>query len=184
MTKRIIIGTLFVAFALLKLCDMWNILHWEWMWRQPWTEYVCPVVTICVGVDLLFSGRHRNHRDRWLQRPVPASEEGKRIVCDAKFGGDEYVYHGESFHGACLRTHCGAILLDLRDAVITEDEAIDISNFIGGVELYVPTTVNIIVRSRSFIGGVGDETSNRVKPDAPSLHIVASNFIGGVSIKN
>ena len=43
--------------------------------------------------------------------------------------------------------------------------------------------VNVVVKSRSFIGGVGNETDGNPKPNVPSLHIVASNFFGGVSIK-
>jgi len=40
--------------------------------------------------------------------------------------------------------------MDLREAVITEDEEIDIP-FMGGIELLVPVDVNVIVKSRSFI---------------------------------
>ena len=53
----------------------------------------------------------------------------------------------------------------MRQALISEDEEIDIHTFAGGVELLVPANVNIEAKSRSFIGGVG-------------------NFAGGVSIKN
>ena len=68
-------------------------------------------------------------------------------------------------------------------AVITEDEEIDVHTFLGGVELFVPKHVNVLVKSHSFIGGVGNETAGRSIPGAPSLHIVASNFLGGVSIE-
>ncbi len=183
MVRRIIFGCILVALAVLKLGSMWNMIHWDWLWQQRWTEYIGPAAAFCLGVDILF-GCRKDWRNNWLQRPIPIDENGKRIVCDAKFGGDEYVYHGETFRGAFLRTHCGAILLDLREAVIAQDEEIEISNFIGGVELYVPPNVNVIVKSRNYIGGVGDETGGRMNANAPCLHIVARNFIGGVSIKN
>ena len=32
------------------------------------------------------------------------------------------MYHGETFHGARLDAFCGGIRMDLREAVITEDE--------------------------------------------------------------
>ena len=35
-----------------------------------------------------------------------------------------------------------------------------------------------------FIGGVGNETVGRAIPNAPCLHVIASNFLGGVSIKD
>ena len=62
--------------------------------------------------------------------------------------------HGEAFHGARLDAFCGGIRLDLREAVITEDEEIDIRTFCGGIELFVPTMVNVKVKSQSFLGGV------------------------------
>ena len=68
--------------------------------------------------------------------------------------------------------------------MITEDEEIDIHTFCGGIELYVPTTVNIEVKSQSFIGGVGNHAKAKANSTAPTLHIIASNFFGGVDIRN
>ena len=74
--------------------------------------------------------------------------------------------------------------MDLREAVVSEDEEIDIHTFCGGIELYVPSHVNVLVKSRSFIGGVGNHAIRNARKDAPTLHIVASNFFGGVDIKS
>jgi len=101
-----------------------------------------------------------------------------------RLGADEYVYRGETFHGARLDAFCGGLRLDLREAVINEDEEIDIHTFLGGVELFVPDNVNIVVNSHSFIGGVGNETAGQILADAPNLHIVASNFLGGVTVRS
>lgn len=60
---------------------------------------------------------------------------------------------------------------------------IDIHTFCGGIELFVPTHVNVVVKSRSFIGGVGNHATHTSDPKAPTLHIVASNFFGGVDVK-
>ena len=100
------------------------------------------------------------------------------------YGGDEYVYRGEPFHGAQLDAFCGGIRLDLREATITEDEEIDIHTFFGGIELFVPTMVNVEVKSQSFIGGVNNHTNGKTSSTTPTLHIIASNFLGGVDIKN
>lgn len=181
-----IIGVLLVLPCLLKLATMWGIIHLNWfdgMSIGIWETYVVIFVMICVGFHLIFEG-FRNNDDQWLQRPLPIDENGKRIYCSASFGGDMYVYQGEAFHGACLKTKFGGIRLDLRKALIMEDEVIDISNVFGGVELFVPAHVNIEVKSRSFIGGVGNETLNSTDPKDPCLHIVASNVFGGVAIKN
>ena len=67
---------------------------------------------------------------------------------------------------------------------ITEDEEIDIHTFCGGIELFIPAHVNVLVKSRSFFGGVGNATVHVADKNAPCIHIVASNFFGGVDIKN
>jgi len=179
-----------------KLANLWGIIENDWLWRQPWTAYVAPALLLYVGVHLIIDS-YRRDPDQWLQRPLPIGEDGKRICCSVHYGGDEYVYHGEAFHGARLDAFCGGIRMDLREAVITEDEEIDIHTFCGGIELFVPTHVNVVVKSRSFIGGVGCSTPGRLlpkrrknhatrnaDPKAPTIHIVASNFFGGVDIRN
>lgn len=183
MNRRKIVGIILIVAALLKLADMWNIVRLDWLWKQPWTTYFGVFLVLYIGIELIISS-YRHNRDQWLQRPIPLNEDGKRICCTVRYGGDEYVFHGEPFHGARLDAFCGGLRLDLREAIITEDEEIDIHTFLGGVELYVPTTVNVVVKSRSFIGGVGDETARREVANAPHLHIIASNFFGGVSVKN
>ena len=186
MKRRTVIGIIFIVAALLKLATLWGILHWRWfetMSEGRWAMYFSIFVLLYVGAHLVIDS-YRRDPSQWLQRPVPPTEEGKRICCSVHYGGDEYIYTGEPFHGARLDAFCGGIRLDLREAVITEDEEIDIHTFCGGIELFVPAHVNIEVKSRSFIGGVGNHAIHTADQKAPTIHIVASNFLGGVDIKN
>lgn len=183
MNRRTMIGIICIMAGLMMLFNLWNIIRFDWLCQQPWTAYIAPLLLLLIGVRLIISS-FRHNRDRWLQRPIPLGEDGKRIRCSVSFGGDEYIYHGEPFHGARLEAYCGGIRLNLCEAVINEDEEIDIHTFMGGVELIVPSTVNVVVNSRSFIGGVGNETTAAVHRDTPCLHVIASNVLGGVSIKN
>ena len=180
MSRRKIVGIIFIVAALLKLADMWGILHLNW--DHSWTQYFGPLLLLYIGCELVIYS-YQKSPSQWLQRPLPLGEDGKRICCTARFGGDEYIYRGETFHGARLDAFCGGIRLDLRGAVINEDEEIDIHTFLGGVELLVPKTVNVVVNSHSFIGGVGNETVTCTDQDARRIHVSASNFLGGVSIK-
>ena len=183
MKRRTIVGILLIVAGAWKLANMWGVIENDWLWSQAWTVYIGPIAIIYLGMLMILTSYRRN-REQWLRRPLPIGEDGKRICCNVHYGGDEYVYHGEVFHGASLDVFCGGIRMDLREATITEDEEIDIHTFFGGVELIVPTDVNIIVKSRSIIGGVGDETKNRNQEGVHRLYITASNMMGGVSIKN
>ena len=186
MTRRKIIGIIFIVAAMMKLVSMLGIFHlnwFDWVWNHPWTEYLGPILLLIIGVELIVTSYQRNP-EQWLQRPVPQGEDGKRINCAVRFDGDEYIYRGEPFHGACLDAFFGGLRLDLRQAVIAEDEEIDIHTFCGGIELYVPAHVNVVVKSRSFLGGIGNHATQNADPKAPTLHIVASNFFGGVDVKS
>ena len=183
MKRRTIIGIIFIVAALLKLADMWGIVQLDWLWQHQWTMYLGVFLILFIGVELVISS-YRHNPEQWLQRPLPTGEEGKRICCSVHYGGDEYIYHGEPFHGARLDAFCGGLRLDLREAVITEDEEIDIHTFMGGIELIVPKEINIVVKSRNFIGGVSNHAGMSVKNGAPSLHVIVSNFFGGVSIRD
>ena len=183
MKPRTIIGILLIVAGAWKLANMWGIIENDWLWRQPWTDYIAPAALLYLGASVIVNS-YRRDPDQWLQRPLPIGEDGKRICCSVHYGGDEYIYRGESFHGARLDAFCGGIRLDLRNAVFTEDEEIEIHTFCGGVELYVPQTVNVVVKSRSFLGGVGNHASRITDKQAPCLHIIAENFFGGVDVKN
>ena len=183
MTRRTIIGILFIVAGAWKLANMWGVIENDWLWCQSWTIYVAPVLLLYLGATMIVSS-YRRDPNQWLQRPLPIGEDGKRICCSVHYGGDEYTYHGETFHGARLDAFCGGIRIDLRQAVITEDEEIAVHTFCGGIELFVPTHVNVVVTSRSFLGGVGNHATHATDPNAPTIHIVADNFLGGMDVKN
>ena len=121
MKIRSIVGLALAVFACFKIVDLLGAWHFEWLFTQPWTEYIAPCIMFYVGVGMFFSGLFHD-RDQWLSRTIPDTEEGKRIHCSVSFGGDEYVYNGEHFHGATLDATFGGIRIDLRNAVIDEDE--------------------------------------------------------------
>lgn len=160
---------------------MWGIIHLNW--NHSWTEYFGPVLLLYVGIELLIYSLSHNP-SQWLQRPLPQGEDGKRMHCSVSLGADEYVYHGERFQGARLDAFCGGLRLDLRESVLTEDEEIDIHTFLGGVEILVPTHVNVMVKSHNFLGSVSDETVKKTEDGSCTLHITASNFLGGVNIEH
>ena len=160
---------------------MWGIVQLNW--DHSWTEYFGPVLLLYVGIEMLIYSLSHNP-SQWLQRPLPKGEDGKRMCCSVRFGADEYVYRGEPFRGARLDALCGGLRLDMRQALISEDEEIDIHTFLGGVEILVPANVNVIVNSHDFLGGVSDETVKSPDSVFRTIHITASNFLGGVSIKH
>ena len=104
MKARTIIGIVFIVASLTKLATIWGIIEWNWFAKvseEPWVTYFCICLLIYVGVNLIIDS-YRRDPDQWLQRPLPIGEDGKRICCSVHYGGDEYIYRGEPFHGARL----------------------------------------------------------------------------------
>lgn len=93
MTRRTIIGIIFIVAALLRLADMWGIL--ELNWEHSWTEYFGPILLLYIGAELIIHSYVKNP-SQWLKRPIPQGEEGKRISCAVRFGADEYDYRAKS----------------------------------------------------------------------------------------
>ena len=97
MKPRTIIGLVFIVASLTKLATIWGFIKWEWFSRvseEPWVTYFTICLLIYVGVSLVIDS-YRRDPDQWLQRPLPIGEDGKRICCSVRYGGDEYIYRGE-----------------------------------------------------------------------------------------
>jgi glycosyltransferase involved in cell wall biosynthesis len=133
----------------------------------------------------------QDNRIRVVHQNNTGPGEARNLAIDMAEGdyiafvdGDDYVepYMYEYLITALLRSGCALSICKYYSNGV--DEEIDIHTFCGGIELFVPPHVNVVVKSRSFIGGVGNCATHTADPKAPTIHIVASNFLGGVDIKN
>jgi len=113
----------------------------------------------------------------------PQIVDGETMKISAAFSGGAYNFRDEEFHGAKIDVFMGGVKMDLSEALIWENAVVDISTFMGGVELRVPKDVNVIVQSSCLIGGVDNKTKQNGTA-TKTLVLKANCFIGGVNIKN
>ena len=99
----------------------------------------------------------------------------------ATFTGCNLNYDGEPFEGAELTAVFGGVKCDLRGAVIQADCAIQATAVFGGIDIFVPDTVNVKISSNSMFGGVTNKTA--AHPGAPTVYVSATSMFGGVTIK-
>lgn len=74
--------------------------------------------------------------------------------------------------------------IDLRDAEIDDDE-INIYAFavMGGTDIYVPDTVEVVVNGFALMGGDEQKGSRRVpRPGAPVIRIHSYSLMGGMTV--
>lgn len=163
-----LIGLLFGVFFL--LCE-WDILAFDLLWKL-----ILPVAVVLVGLRLLVGKRAKKQ-----EGSIPASPDAAQ--CVAVFSGQDMRFEGQPFRGAEAVAVFGGVEVFAASAVITEDCVVNTTAVFGGVDLYLPSNVNVVVTSGGLFGGVEDK--RRVPPieGAPTVYVRASFVFGGVDIK-
>lgn len=161
--------------AFLLLCCQ-DILDFGMLWKL-----VFPAIIVLFGVKMIFGNRFDRASSQVIKRLQ--SSNGQVPFGTAVFSGEKMTFSGEEFHGAELNAVFGGVECDLRNAIIGQDCVIQASAIFGGIDIYVPTNVNIKVSSNSIFGGVSNKTANFHDELAPTLYIKCNCMFGGVDIK-
>lgn len=80
----------------------------------------------------------------------------------------------------------GAVDLNLRNAIISEDVYINVTAIMGGVDIYAPANVRVVTDGCSCImGGIDVNTpyANVNGADTPRLFITGTCIMGGIDMK-
>lgn len=153
-------------------------------------QLIIPAVLILIGIRIIFQGSyHRIHMERRAHSTngsgtdytASAGTAGKRDY-SAIFSSNN-VRITDQFTGANLNAIFGAVVLDLRDAVINGDVEITATAVFGGIDIFVPHGVQIKVNNVPIFGGVSNKTSYQVAPGAPVIYLNSTCMFGGIDIK-
>lgn len=78
----------------------------------------------------------------------------------------------------------GGVDLDFSDAVLLEGVSeVHIFVLMGGVQIRVPTDINVQVRGTGLMGGFTELNQRLDDPDAPTLRVRGWAVMGGVDVK-
>ena len=168
-----LIGLCIGTFLLLCCQD---ILSFSILWKL-----LFPVIIILFGIKLIFG----NVLDRGCAAAI------KRIRADhvelrsgtAVFSGEKLDFSAEVFQGAELNAVFGALTCDLTNALISQDCVIEASAIFGGIDILVPSGINVKTTSNSLFGGVSFKGGRSFDPSLPTLYIKGNCLFGGVEIK-
>ena len=108
------------------------------------------------------------------------------INVSAILGGKDIRVDNECFTGAEICAIMGAIDLDLRNAIISEDVYINITAIMGGVDIYLPANVRIVTDGCTTIMGGIDVNTNYANfhgADDPKVIVTGACIMGGIDIK-
>lgn len=88
------------------------------------------------------------------------------------------------FQGAKIAAILGGVDLDLRDAVVTHDITIYATAVMGGIDIFAPQNVRIIIEKTDILGGTSCKAFS-APPDAnvPIVTFNCTTVMGGIEIK-
>lgn len=141
-------------------------------------KLIIPFILVAIGVSILFKEAIKNN----ITEKVTAAKKNGLENITATFAGQKDKRDGEEFKGANLDAVFGGIDLDLRNAVIEKEAVIKASSIFGGITIFVPSDVNVKVKSTPIFGGVSNKTIQN-KENTKILYIDAFCLFGGVEIK-
>jgi predicted membrane protein len=151
----------------------------EYSRRQGRESSWAPLVPIILVATIVFA---------IIDNRSDASERGARAgestFSDTAFlSGIERRYASTTFQQGDAEAFMGGIDLDFRDAIIEGDEArLNVSAVMGGIQIRVPRSWNVVNRVTTALGGVQDRT--RSSDANKRLIIEGTVVLGGLEISN
>lgn len=164
---------IFIGVFLLLCCQ--GILSFSLIWKLA-----IPVIVIVIGIKMILVAVF-GKTGKALKVLENSGAEFKKG--NAAFAGNEMNFDGEIFDGAELNAVFGGINCDIRGAIIDRDCVITASAVFGGIDIYAPDNINIIVNSNSVFGGVSNKKHINSPQNLHTLYVNATCIFGGVEIK-
>ncbi|MDF2586509.1 MAG: hypothetical protein K0S41_350 [Anaerocolumna sp.] len=100
-------------------------------------------------------------------------------------GGRNVQYSDEVFTGAVISSILGNMQLDLRKAIFNGDAVIDTTCILGGIDIFVPANVRVMVNCTPILGGVDNKAIPPYDNGTGSYTVFINGtcILGGVVVK-
>ena len=162
-------GALFVGAGVLLLLDSLDMVRISL--HQLW-----PMLLVFFGASLVWRGVRGT---RALSTDASSTISGIAILGGVKRGNNS-----RAFKGGDLTAIMGGCEIDLRQAAIDGEAAIEVFAMWGGIEIRVPDDWTVISRVVPLLGGVEDKTHPPQGTTAHRLVLRGFAIMGGIEVKN
>ncbi len=163
------------SYILLALGAVFLFANFDWIhWRSILGLW--PLILIVVGLAIAFGKTHFQH----MRRTEMDTDE---ISIKSVFAGVARQVSNQNFKGGEIVALFGGVELDLRGSIPTDDCQINVSAIMGGAEIRVPETWQIVLTGSPILGGIGDKTTHK-NVDGPVVRINCSVIMGGIEIRD
>lgn len=141
-------------------------------------KLILPAILVGIGLSILLKDKVGAKVEEKIKN---LNQDGLEEYY-ATFSGQEINPKGDEFKGANLNAIFGGIDLNLIEAQIPKDTLINVTSVFGGVDIKVPSNVNVKVKSTSIFGGV-DNKVKKYNESLPTIYVKAFCLFGGADIK-
>jgi len=141
-------------------------------------KLIFPAILVCIGLSILL----KDKVEAKVKEKIKSLNEDGLEEYYATFSGQEINPKGEEFKGASLNAAFGGIDLNLTETQIQKDTLINVTSVFGGIDIKVPSNVNVKVKSTSIFGGV-DNKVKKYNESLPTIYVKAFCLFGGADIK-
>lgn len=133
-----------------------------------------PALLVFIGLSVIFS----------IFKRKPSEKLGRESASkvNAVFGANRKRLDGQVYEGGCVDAEFGGVELDLRNAVIEQDIAMNVSAVFGGVKIWFPPNVRVIVDNSSVLGGVKNNVRENNAYNVPTVRLRCCAIFGGIEL--
>lgn len=153
-----------IAIGVVLLLGCQDIIAFEMIWKL-----VLPALLVIVGIRVIFSSSNKHK----------GNAKGYNAICS----GQEINLAGKPCENTEMVAIFGGITCDLSQAFIEKDITIHAVSVFGGIDLIVPTHVNVKISSTCIFGGVDDKRPIKTTNGAVTVYVESVNIFGGMDIK-
>ena len=99
--------------------------------------------------------------------------------------GRNIQFVDEVFTGAVVNSILGNVQLDLRNAIFNGNAVVETTCILGGVDIYVPSNVKVMVNCTPILAGVDNNVinSSNSSGEMHTLFITGTCILGGIDVK-
>ena len=186
-------GTIIAATGMFFLFSKAAIIYPDNILIEQFASTYWSLLIVVFGLLILFStifcGKNKKccRNDKWKEKHAVNESENNdgKINFRMVFNATEQVLFNPIFRGGNIDVSFGAIVLDLsRTALVDAETFLYINTTFGGVELTIPDSWDIEIRSNSVAGGITDSRKKHIEKDrTKKLIIVTKCTFSGIDIK-
>ena len=167
---------IFLVIGLLLFMSIQNIINFELI-----RKITVPLIIVIIGLSLIFKDALNNKVNKEINKLNKNINKDNNYF--SFFSAQKIDLDEEEFKGSEITSIFGATTLNLTKAKIEEDIVINATSIFGGIDIYVPTDVNIKIKSTSIFGGVDDKRINKDNNNKITIYVNTTSIFGGVVIK-